>query len=145
MINLDDLTAPVLTDVQRQIIDYTESRPVTFDFDTMRAEAAAAAGAEDIDDAGGFTTRLCAQIAAIEADTGLRQLIRYSLRNRLIRLMRNRFSLTDLVRRYPQNAEIEIAPGVVIHVVKAAIGKVVEVEQAPSEPAPPAEPPAPSA
>ena len=42
------------------------------------------------------------------------------------------------------DAEIEIAPGVVIHVVKAAIGKVVETEQAPSEPAPPAEPPAPS-
>ena len=29
--------------------------------------------------------------------------------------------------------------------VKAAIGKVVETEQAPSEPAPPAEPPHPSA
>ena len=114
MINLDDLTAPVLTDVQRQIIDYTESRPVTFDFDTMRAEAAAAAGAEDIDDAGGFTTRLCAQIAAIEADTGLRQLIRYSLRNRLIRLMRNRFSLTDLVRRYPEIAEIEIRTPLIV-------------------------------
>lgn len=44
-----------------------------------------------------------------------------------------------------ENAEIEIAPGVVIQVVKAAIGKVVEVEQAPSESAPPAEPPTPGA
>ena len=43
-----------------------------------------------------------------------------------------------------ENAEIEIAPGVVIHVVKAAIGKVVESEQASSESAPPAEPPTPS-
>ena len=42
------------------------------------------------------------------------------------------------------DAEIEIAPGVVIRVVKAAIGKVVEAEQAPSEASPPAEPPAPS-
>ena len=44
-----------------------------------------------------------------------------------------------------ENAEIEIAPGVVIRVVKAAIGKVVESEQASSESAPPAEPPTPSA
>lgn len=44
-----------------------------------------------------------------------------------------------------EDAEVEIAPGVVIRVVKAAIGKVVEVESTPSEPAPPAEPPAPSA
>jgi len=43
-----------------------------------------------------------------------------------------------------EDAEIEIAPGVVIRVVKAAIGKVVEAEQAPSETSPPAEPPAPS-
>ena len=43
-----------------------------------------------------------------------------------------------------EDAEIEIAPGVVIRVVKAAIGKVVETEQAPSEPAPPAEPPTPN-
>ena len=43
-----------------------------------------------------------------------------------------------------EDAEIEIAPGVVIRVVKAAIGKVVETEQAASEPAPPAEPPTPN-
>lgn len=43
-----------------------------------------------------------------------------------------------------EDAEIEIAPGVVVRVVKAAIGKVVEAEQAPSEPSPPAEPPAPN-
>lgn len=42
-----------------------------------------------------------------------------------------------------EDAEIEIAPGVVIRVVKAAIGKVVETEPA-SEPAPPAEPPTPN-
>ena len=42
-----------------------------------------------------------------------------------------------------EDAEIEIAPGVVIRVVKAAIGTVVETEPA-SEPAPPAEPPTPS-
>lgn len=37
------------------------------------------------------------------------------------------------------DADIEIAPGVVIRVVKAAIGKVIQPESAPSEPQPPAE------
>jgi preprotein translocase subunit YajC len=37
------------------------------------------------------------------------------------------------------DARIEIAPGVVIRVVKAAIGKVIQPDSAPSDPAPPAE------
>ena len=37
------------------------------------------------------------------------------------------------------DAELEIAPGVVIRVVKAAIGKVIEPQSAPSDVAPPAE------
>lgn len=108
VINLDDLTDPVLTDVQRQILDYTESRQVEFDLDAMRAEAVTAAGVDDLDDGGGFTTRLAAQITAIDADTGLRQLSRHTLRSRLVRLMRNRLSLTDLIRRYPEITDIEI-------------------------------------
>ena len=108
VINLDDLTDPVLTDVQRQILDYTESRQVEFDLDAMRAEAVTAAGVDDFDDDGGFTTRLAAQITAIDADVGLRQLSRHTLRSRLVRLMRNRLSLTDLIRRYPEITDIEI-------------------------------------
>ena len=41
------------------------------------------------------------------ADDGLRQLTRGSLRQRVVRLLRNRLSLTDLLRRYP---EIEAIP-----------------------------------
>ena len=37
------------------------------------------------------------------------------------------------------DAELEIAPGVVIRVVKAAVGKVIETEPAPTDQVPPAE------
>jgi preprotein translocase subunit YajC len=37
------------------------------------------------------------------------------------------------------DAEIEIAPGVVIRVIKAAIGKVIETQPAPTDQIPPAE------
>ena len=106
-LNLDDLTDPVLTDTQRQILDYTESRDVTFDIDEMLAEAAQQAGADDLADDDGFLDRLVAHVAAIESDTGLRQLIRSSLRARVIRKVRNRLSLTDLLKRYP---DIEAIP-----------------------------------
>ncbi len=50
-----------------------------------------------------------------------------------------------LVAIEDDDAEIEIAPGVVIRVVKAAIGKVIEPETASTDAAPPAEPPGQSA
>ncbi|APE14491.1 sulfotransferase family protein [Mycolicibacterium pallens] len=106
-LNLDDLTNPVLTDTQRQILDYTEAREVTFDIDEMMAEAVHQAGADDLADDDGFADHLAAHVAAIESDTGLRQLIRSSLRARVIRKVRNRLSLTDLLKRYP---EIEAIP-----------------------------------
>lgn len=114
-LDLGDLTDPVLTDVQRQILAYTESHPVDLDPDRMLAEAIADAGADDLADdlpddqsGGGLRGRLSAYVAAIEADTGLRQLARRTLRSRIVRLLRNRLSLTDLLKRYPEITAIEI-------------------------------------
>ncbi|GAB3035165.1 putative sulfotransferase [Mycobacterium bourgelatii] len=104
----DDLTSPQLTDVQRQVLEFTEAKRVNFDLDQMLAEATAQAGATDLDDTDGFTDRLRAHLAAIEADEGLRQLTRSSLRQRVVRLLRNRLSLTELLKRYPEIESIEI-------------------------------------
>ena len=114
VINLDDLIEPVLTDVQRQILDYTESREVVLDADQMLREAVAQAGCDDLADTDGFSTRLTAHIAAIEADTGLRQLSRGTLRARIVRLLRNRLSLTDLLKRYPEITAIEIEKPLIV-------------------------------
>ena len=90
-IDFDDLTSPKLTDVQRQILEYTEAKHVDFDIDRMLAEAIEQAGVgNDLDDTDGFGDRLSAHVAAIEADDGLRQLTRASLRQRVVRLLRNR-------------------------------------------------------
>ena len=86
-IDFDDLTTPRLTDVQRQILEYTESRHVEFDIDKMLAEARNRAGASDLDDTGGFTGRLQAHVAAIDNDEGLRQLSRSTLRQRVVRVV----------------------------------------------------------
>ncbi|ORA86497.1 sulfotransferase family protein, partial [Mycobacterium intermedium] len=104
----DDLTSPQLTDVQRQVLEFTEAKRVELDLDQMLAEATAQAGVTDLDDTDGFAERLSAHLAAIEADEGLRQLTRSSLRQRVVRLLRNRLSLTELLKRYPEIESIEI-------------------------------------
>lgn len=107
-VDFDDLTSPRLTDVQRQILEYTESRPVEFDIDRMLAEAVEQAGADDLDNTDGFGDRLTAHVAAIESDDGLRQLTRSTLRQRIVRLLRNRLSLTELIKRCPEIESISI-------------------------------------
>lgn len=113
-LDFDDLTSPKLTDIQRQILQYTETKQVDFDIDTMLAEAVAQAGADDLDDTDGFGDRLSTHVAAIEADDGLTQLARSSLRQRVVRLLRNRLSLTDLVKRYPEIESIPIERPIVV-------------------------------
>jgi Sulfotransferase family len=108
-IDFDDLTSPVLTDVQRRILEFTEAKRVEFDIDRMLAEAVDQAGVgDDLDDTDGFADRLNAHVAAIEADAGLTQLTRASLRQRVVRLLRNRLSLTELIKRYPEIESIPI-------------------------------------
>lgn len=113
-IDLDDLTSPRLTELQRQILDFTESRPVSFDMDTMLGEAVAQAGVDDLATSDGVTQRVDAHVAAIEADTGLTQLSRNTLRSRVVRLLRNRLSLTDLLKRYPEIGSIPIEKPIIV-------------------------------
>lgn len=113
-VDLSDLTTPVLTEVQRNILAYTEAHPVDLDCDRMLAEAVAQAGAEDLADDGGLQERLAAYVGAIEDDTGLRQLTRRTLRQRIVRLLRNRLSLTDLLKRYPEITAIEIGRPLIV-------------------------------
>ncbi|MCV7380328.1 sulfotransferase family protein [Mycobacterium alsense] len=128
-LDFDDLTAPRLTDVQRQILEFTEARPVEFDIDRMLAEAVEqAGGATDLDDTDGFGDRLTAHVAAIEADEGLTQLTRSSLRQRVVRLLRNRLSLTDLLERYPEIESIPIAkPFIVVGMPRSGTTHLVNL------------------
>ena len=113
-IDLDDLTSPKLTVVQRQVLEYTESRPVTLDIDQMIDEATAGAGSDDLGYTADFAARVAAYVGAVEADTGLTQLGRGTLRSRIVRLLRNRISLADLLKRYPEIESIEIEKPIIV-------------------------------
>src|ERR1700737_3251955 len=63
-IDFDDLTSPRLTDVQRQVLEFTEAKHVELDIDRMLAEAIAQASVgDDLDDTDGFTDRLAGHVA----------------------------------------------------------------------------------
>lgn len=114
VVAFDDLVAPQLTEAQRQILNYTEARRVELDVDRMLAEAMAEAGVDDLDDSDGFADRLAVHVAAIEADVGLTQLARGTMRQRVVRLLRNRLSLTELVKRYPEIESIAIEKPLIV-------------------------------
>lgn len=107
-LSFDDLTAPRLTEVQRQILEHTERRRVDLDIEQMAAEAVAEAGVDDFAADDGFWNRVTAYAGAIDGDDGLTQLIRGTLRQRMVRLLRNRLSLTELIKRYPEIESIPI-------------------------------------
>ncbi|EUA86585.1 sulfotransferase family protein [Mycobacterium ulcerans str. Harvey] len=67
-------------------------------------------------------------MAAIEGDQGLTQLTRSSLRQRVVRLLRNRLSLTDLIRRYPEIESIRIEkPFVVVGMPRSGTTHLVNL------------------
>jgi hypothetical protein len=111
---IDDLIDPRLTETQRQVLDYTESRPVSLDIDRMIADAVEQAGSDDLGYTGDFASRLSAYAGAVDADTGLTQLGRGTQRSRIVRLLRNRISLADLIKRYPEIDSIEIEKPIIV-------------------------------
>lgn len=82
VIDLDDLAAPRLTDIQRQVLEHIESRPVSLDIGAMTETAVTRAGHDDFGDPS-VHDRLAAHVAAIEADDQLSQLSRNTLRERI--------------------------------------------------------------
>lgn len=128
VIEFDDLATPRLTELQQQILAHTEARPVDLDIERMLAEAIAIAGVADLADTDGFTDRLAAHVAAVEADDGLTQLTRMTLRQRIVRLLRNRLSLTDLIARYPEIESIPIeAPLIVVGLPRSGTTHLVNL------------------
>jgi hypothetical protein len=113
-LELDDLVAPRLTAVQRQILDHTESRRVDLDLPRMIEEATTQAGGDDLDEGDGILTRVAAYVEAIEADHGLTELARGTLRGRVVRLLRNRLSLNELVRQHPEIESIPIEKPLIV-------------------------------
>jgi hypothetical protein len=110
ILTIDDLRDPQLTDIQRQVLQATEGVEVDFGIDGILDEAVQTSGISDFDGEGldgDFRERVSAYATAVDADD-MTSLNRMTLRDRAVRLVRNRVLFTDLLRRYPEIEGIEI-------------------------------------
>lgn len=112
-LDLDDLCAPVLNPMQRQVLEQLDGLSVDLDPDRLMNEAVQRTGLDDFGPAD-FGVRLSAYTGAIDADAGNTSLNRMILRNRIVRLLSNRLLLTDLLRRYPEIHDIEIERPIIV-------------------------------
>src|SRR5688500_7049677 len=112
-LDIGDLTAPVLTPTQREILGQLEGLSVDLDPTSLLGEAVRKTGLDDFGPAG-FRSRLDAYAGAADADSGNTNLNRLILRNRIVRLLSQRLLLTDLLRRYPEIHEIEIEKPIIV-------------------------------
>ena len=112
-LDIEDLSAPVLTPMQRQVLDQLDRQPIDLEPDVLVGEAVARTGLDDFGP-GDFRPRLDAYVGAIDADPGNTNLNRLTLRNRIVRLLSARLLLTDLLRRYPEIHDIEIDRPIIV-------------------------------
>lgn len=110
---IDDLTDPVLSHEQREILGHLEGLTFDLEPDSLIREAITKTALDDFGDSG-FRRRLDAYAAAADADSGNTNLNRLILRNRIVRLLSQRLLLTDLLRRYPEIHDIEIEKPIIV-------------------------------
>lgn len=112
-IRIDDLAAPVLTDIQQLGLDYGESKSTELSVDAVLAAAVARTGLDDFgpDD---FGDRLGRQLAEMDADgdrTGLGRMLFF---DDCVRSAANRLLIHDLLRRHPEIGEVPIERPVIV-------------------------------
>ncbi len=113
LIDIADMNAPVLTPLQRQVLDAAEASPVTLSeavvLDATRAET----GLEDFG-APDFRERLGVWLQAIEEDAGASALTRANLFQLCVRYAATRLRVEDLVRRHPEILNVVIDRPIIV-------------------------------
>ncbi|HKX46019.1 MAG TPA: sulfotransferase [Planctomycetota bacterium] len=112
-IRIDDLAAPVLSDVQRMAIAYGDSRRTELTVEAVCAEATSRTGLSDFG-ADDFTERLGLQLAEMDADperTGIGRMLMFG---DCVRYAANRLLIHDLLRRHPEIRRIPIERPVIV-------------------------------
>ncbi len=113
VIEIHDLGAPVLNDVQRMAIDYGESKTTDLTVDAVCDAAGARTGLTDFGDEG-FAVRLGLQLAEMDADderTGIGRLVMFA---DCVRAASNRLLVHDLLTRHPEILDIPITRPVIV-------------------------------
>lgn len=112
-IRIDDLREPVRDEAEQRLHEMALAMEVDLSPDDLVAAARRRTGLSELGDAT-LLDRLHAQVAAVEADTGLSGLGRFLIRRRLVGLLAARLRFEDFVRRYPEALEVPLEPPVIV-------------------------------
>ncbi len=112
-IRIDDLKAPVLTSIQKMVIDGFANAEVTFTESEVLGQAQDRTGLSDFgpDD---FRKRLGVWLQAADEDTDLGPMGRTRLFGDMVRYAANRLRFHDLIDRHPEILDVEIVKPIII-------------------------------
>ena len=113
IIDITDLASPVLTEAQRAAIDYGETLQVDFSRDALLDEARTATGLQDFGPED-FLQRLDLLLDEWGNDTGITNIGRLTLRNKLLGFAKNRLLIQDLLARHPEIHEQTIDRPIIV-------------------------------
>ena len=112
-IRITDLAKPQLSELQKSILKFGESLAVKLDARDILTEASAALSLDDFG-AMDFMPRLELLCDEWGGDTGLNNLGRLSLRNKLLLFARNRLLINDLLQRHPEIHNVKISEPIIV-------------------------------
>jgi Sulfotransferase family len=110
---LDDLHAPVLSELQKGALAFAEANPVSLDAATVLEAAMAETGLSDFG-ADDFRHRLDIWLQAIDEDANLTALGRGNLFQMTVRYAATRLRIEDIVKRHPEILDIVIDRPIIV-------------------------------
>lgn len=113
IIDITDLHNPVLTDLQKQLMQQAAENPVPLDVESILNLASRNTGLSDFG-ALGFRKNMQAWIDSINADTELNALGRASVFGLMLTNAEKRLRIEDMVNRFPEILDIEIRDPIII-------------------------------
>ena len=112
-IRIDDLRAPVLSEVQRAALAYGEKQQVELSVAAVLAAAVQRTGLEDFGPAD-FRERLALQLEEVDQDGERTGLGRLTVWNDAVRAAANRLRVRDLLKRHPEIEGVEIRRPIIV-------------------------------
>ena len=112
-IRISDLLDPVYTPTQQTILDYSKSLEVELDREAILKEAMQVTGLSDFGP-GDFTERLDLLVGEWSEDSGISNIGRLSLRNKLVQHASSRLLIEDCFNRHPEIHQIEIERPIIV-------------------------------
>lgn len=112
-IRIDDLKAPVLTPMQKMVIDGFANAKVTFTESEVLGQAKERTGLSDFgpDD---FRERLGVWLQAADEDADLGPMGRIRLFGDMVRYAANRLRFHDLIKRHPEILDVEVKKPIIV-------------------------------